>query len=192
MPKNFERVGFLFKNILMNTNLIKKTTCILLLLIVFVSFSKARENVKHPCYVYNNQGAKELAETQIICQLSESGKYLAPHLKYHFLYDDKNRIVKKEAFRWNTYKLIWEKSFLLIFTYQSGMLTTEYKRWDRRKKAYRPCMEKAIYHVNKNQFASYSYYTRNSSTDEWILEKSLANDSILFCNENDLYIVKNH
>ena len=174
----------------MKTNLIKRMICILLFSIAIVQFSNARNTIKYPSYTYSNQGAKELAETQIISQVDRTGKYLSPLLKYEFTYDDKNQLLSKEAFRWNIFRQIWEQSFHLKFSYQENTVTAEYARWDYHKKSYQPYTQKAVYKINNDTFTTYSFYIRNSSTDEWILEKKLANNSILLWNEHNLYIAE--
>ena len=155
----------------MKTNDLKKVLCVGLLLTVFVSFGSAGEKEKLPKFYYSSGGAKTLSESQMICVLDESGKYLKPRLKYNFTYDDSNRIVKKEALKWNEIKDDWVNSFCLKFTYNDDAVITEYSKWNVRANEYDESTEMVVYKMNANLFTSYNYYKRNLRDEKWTLEK---------------------
>lgn len=169
----------------------RRIACILFLLITCISYNNAKENNKTPFYMYNNKGAKDFEKIQIISKFDKSKKYLIPHLKYEFTYNSENKVVKKEAFRWNIPKQIWEQNFHLKYSYQDNLLIIEYAHWEPQKKRYTPYTKKATYHIYNNRFTIYKYYTRKSfSEDDWVLEKNSTNTSYSSWNEENPYIVK--
>ena len=155
----------------MKTNDLKKVMIVSLLLTVFVFFGSAEEREKLPKFYYSNGGAKTLSESQTICVLDESGKYLKPRLKYNFTYDDNNRVVKKEALKWSEIKDDWVNSFCLTFIYNDDSMITEYSKWNVRSNKYDESTEMVVYKMNANLFTSYNYYKRNLRNEEWTLEK---------------------
>ena len=156
----------------MKTNDLKKVMFVGLLLTVFVFFGSAGEREKLSKFYYSSGGAKTLSESQMICVLDESGKYLKPRLKYNFTYDDNNRVVKKEAIKWSERDGDWVNSFCLEFTYNDDSMITEYAKWNVSADEYDESAEMIVYKMNANLFASFSYYKRNLQDEEWVLEKT--------------------
>ena len=144
--------------------------CVCVLLTAFISFGSAKEEGE--LFYYINYGAKELSESQIICVSSESGKYLKPRIKYLFVYDEDNRITKKEALKWDVFEDDWVSAYCLIFTYGDDSVITEYAEWNERKKDFHECTGKIVYEINVNMFASCRYYKRNSPGGNWRLENN--------------------
>ena len=166
--------------------------CVFMLLAAFVSFGSAAEKGKQPKFYYSSYGAKALSESQTVCVLDESGKYLEPRLKYLFTYDENDRVIKKEALRWNVFENDWVNSFCLTFAYDDDSMITEFAKWNKREKNYDECTEKIVYKMNANLFASYSYYKRNLPDDDWTLEHNyLVNNQVgPFWYDNDALIAE--
>ena len=178
----------------MKTNLLRKSMCVCLLLSTLVSFSFAggKENLSKFCY--NNLGAKELAESQMVCVYDESGKYIIPRLKYIFTYDEQNRIVKKETLRWNATKNCWDNTYCLSFAYDDDSMIAEYAKWNKRNMNYDECTGKLVYELNAYMFTSCSYYKRNSPESDWRLESNFLVSvpiETLYNNEGFLFAEKN-
>lgn len=160
----------------MKTNGLRKITCVCLLLMTFVAVGSARERSGKSKFYYDNLGTKTLADIQVVSVSDENDKYLEPHLKYHFGYDESGRMLKKEAFKWDDDKKGWLGYYRLNFTYSDDAMIVELVRWDRKKKEYKDCSERTIYKTNANMFTSYSHYKRNSSNGDWFLESTCLMD----------------
>ena len=125
-------------------------------------------------FYYSNLGAKELLPEQVICVADKYETNLTPHLKYVFIYDENNRVVKKEAYRWSQSAGLWECSFHLKFSYSNQAMTIEYARWNCDKDYYDTYTERAVYTLGDETFASYSYYKKDVSDNDWELVTNLA------------------
>ena len=178
----------------MKTNLFRKSLCVCLLLSSLVSFNFAGDKENLPIFCYNNLGAKELAESQVVSIFDESGKYIIPRLKYLFIYDNNNRVVKKETLRWNVVENVWINSYCLTFTFDDDSMITEYTKWNKNNMNYDECTEKIVYKSNANMFASCSYYKRNSPVSDWRLESNFLVSvpiETIWNNEGFLFAEKN-
>ena len=171
MPKSFDRVGGnFFKNVAMENYFFRKFTFMIVLLIISYSFSYVMGREKKPKFFYSNYGAKTLSTSQVVSVPDGSGEYLVPRLKYLFSYDESNRIIKKEALKWNVVDNDWVYSFCLTFAYDDDTMITEYARWNKQRESYDECTEKVVYKKNANMYASYSLYKRSLPDGEWMLE----------------------
>ena len=146
--------------------------CAFMLLAAFASFGSAKEKGELSKFYYSNYGAKTFSESQIVCVPDESGKYFKPKLKYLFTYDDNNRVIKKEALRWNVGENDWVNSYCLTHVYSDDSMVTEYAKWNKREMNYDECTEKIVYKMNANLFASYSYYERTLPDYKWVLKQN--------------------
>ena len=170
MLKSFDRVGVIIKRVAMKTNNFRKVMCVCVLLSAFITFGSAKG--KGGLFYYSNYGAKGLSDSQVICVSDESGKHLEPIIKYLFVYDKDNRVIKKEALKWDIFEDDWVSAYCLTFTYGDDSMITEYAKWNERKKYYDECIEKIVYEINVNKLVSCSHYKRDSSGESWRLESS--------------------
>ena len=157
----------------MRTRFLKRLGAIFLLagmvsLAGYAENQKRSENKLAPLY-YDCMGMRCLKPEQIICKLDEEGKYLKLHRKYKFTYDDKNRIIRKEAYKWSKQNEQWTPDYLQTFNYQENQIETEYSVWDKRSKSYAPPKEKAIYKTCHLGVMAYTSYKRDVSDNEWKL-----------------------
>ena len=64
------------------------------------------------------------------------GNTLANYMKYNYKYDDQNRMTESEALKWNSTKEEWEKDLRINYTYEGKTVTTNYYKWNNKKRAY--------------------------------------------------------
>ena len=64
------------------------------------------------------------------------GSTLANYMKYNYKYDDQNRMTESEALKWNSTKEEWEKDLRINYTYEGKTVTTNYYKWNNKKRAY--------------------------------------------------------
>ncbi len=67
---------------------------------------------------------------------AEHGKSLSPKLEYRYSYDMLDRVVSKEAYRYNPVTGKAEPSYRLDFAYNADGYSVEHSRWNAGKKAY--------------------------------------------------------
>ncbi len=96
-------------------------------------------------YLYNAE--MQNGKVASISVYDNSEKYLSQKLQYRFLYDSDNRLVSKEALRWNAVAQQWQPSYRLNYVYEAGGYTLELQRWDAGESAYAMAEEKTEYRV---------------------------------------------
>jgi hypothetical protein len=157
----------------MKTNYFKKAVnvCMLVCAMCFVaSVNNVKSQTLAQKYYYDSNRELTLnAPTRTICKPDESGKYLVPHLKYFFTYDESGRVVKKEAHRWNSGSKSWEQSYILNISHEEACMTLDYAKWDKEELAYASNKERAVYTMQNEEVVSYAYFKQIQNDEEWIL-----------------------
>ncbi|WP_289192744.1 DUF3836 domain-containing protein [Bacteroides acidifaciens] len=64
------------------------------------------------------------------------GSTLANYMKYNYKYDNKKRMIESEAMKWNSSKDEWQKDLRINYIYEGKTVTTNYYKWNAKKKAY--------------------------------------------------------
>ena len=65
-----------------------------------------------------------------------NGSTLAYYMKYNYKYDDNKRMIESETLKWNSTKEEWEKDLRINYTYEGKTVTTNYYKWNNKKRAY--------------------------------------------------------
>ena len=65
-----------------------------------------------------------------------NGSTLANYMKYNYKYDDIKRMIESETLKWNSTKEEWEKDLRINYTYEGKTVTTNYYKWNNKKRAY--------------------------------------------------------
>ncbi|MBD9112175.1 DUF3836 domain-containing protein, partial [Bacteroides nordii] len=78
---------------------------------------------------------------------NESG-YLFRHLRYTYTYDNENRVVCKEAAKWDSMKEAWTPYFKLDITYNTNEVEMNYALWNAGSRTFDKNMEKSTYALN--------------------------------------------
>lgn len=61
---------------------------------------------------------------------------LSNYMKHNYKYDANNQRIEDEAMKWNNTKGNWEKDLCIRYTYTDKSVTTEYYKWNKKKKDY--------------------------------------------------------
>ena len=157
----------------MKTNYLKKAVNVCMLVCV-MCFAASVNNVKSQTltqkYYYDSGRESSInAPTRTICKPDETGKYLVPHLKYFFTYDETGRVIKKEAHRWDSDSKSWKQSYLQNISYEETCITFDYAVWNKEEGAYASNKEKAIYTLHNEDIISYACYKQSKNDEEWVL-----------------------
>ena len=65
-----------------------------------------------------------------------NGNTLANYMKYNYKYDDNKRMIESETLKWNSTKEEWEKDLRIQYAYKGKTETTNYYKWNTKKRAY--------------------------------------------------------
>ena len=65
-----------------------------------------------------------------------NGSTLANYMKYNYKYDDNKRMIESETLKWNSTKEEREKDLRINYTYEGKTVTTNYYKWNNKKRAY--------------------------------------------------------
>lgn len=65
-----------------------------------------------------------------------NGSTLANYMKYNYKYDDNKRMIESETLKWNSTKEEWEKDLRINYTYEGKTVTTNYYKWNNKKRVY--------------------------------------------------------
>lgn len=97
-------------------------------------------------YVKNDemQGEQLIAKT---IYRNEDG-HLFHHLRYAYTYDSENRLICKEAAKWDSVKECWSPYFKLDVAYHSDAVEMNYALWNAKSNAFDKNMEKSTYELN--------------------------------------------
>lgn len=131
----------------MKTNLFSKA--VVMVAVVMASVMNFSVSAMNPTeFVTNNEMTGEVITAKNIYR-NEDG-HLYRHLRYTYTYDNENRVISKEAAKWDSVKEVWTPYFKMNVEYSANEVTVDYARWNDRSKTYNSNVEKAVYALNDN------------------------------------------
>ena len=120
---------------------------VVMVVVVMASVMNFSASAVNPAkYVTNDEMTGELMTAKTIFR-NEDG-HLFRHLRYTYTYDNENRVVSKEASKWDSTKAAWVPYFKLDVEYTDTEVELSYARWNSRSNAYDNNVEKSVYAVN--------------------------------------------
>ncbi|WP_026366859.1 DUF3836 domain-containing protein [Bacteroides sp. 14(A)] len=129
----------------MKTNLISKA--VVMLAVVMASVMNFSASASNPTqYVKNEEMTGELMTAKTIFK-NEDG-HLYRHLRYTYTYDTENRVISKEASKWDSSKEAWVPYFKMDVFYANNEVELSYARWNSKSNAYDSSIKKTIYEMN--------------------------------------------
>ena len=125
----------------MKTNVILKA--VVMVAVVMASVLNFSANAMNPTdYVKNEEMSGELVTARTIFR-NEDG-YLFRHLRYSYGYDNENRVISKEASKWDSVKEAWVPYFKLDIEYTGDEVSLSYARWNSKDNAYNDNIETSL------------------------------------------------
>ena len=103
---------------------------VVLLMTSFVASSRSYDGQ----LVYNPVEENGVMVGQTVYKMN--GSTLANYMKYNYKYDDNKRMIESETLKWNSTKEEWEKDLRINYTYEGKTVTTNYYKWNNKKRAY--------------------------------------------------------
>ena len=129
----------------MKTNLISKAV----VMASVMNFSASASNPTQ--YVKNEEMTGELMTAKTIFK-NEDG-HLFRHLRYTYTYDNENRVISKQASKWDSSKESWIPYFKMNVSYTNNEVELNYARWNSKSNAYDSNVEKTVYELNDSNAA---------------------------------------
>lgn len=99
--------------------------------------------------IYNSVEENGVMVGQTVYKMS--GAVLANYMKYNYKYDDNKRMIESETLKWNVNKEKWEKDLRINYIYDGKTITTNYYKWNNKKKDYVLVPEMTVTMDNTNQ-----------------------------------------
>lgn len=156
----------------MKTNVIRKMVCLFVLTTGVVVMCSARDKKDEmPKVFYDTPGVEALADSQMVCMYDEVGGYYVPKVKYYFTYDEGDRLVEKEAYKWDGVADEWEHSYDMKLAYIDNSIVVDFARWNDSEQLYNEKKEKVVYEMNGDGTMFYSDYKMDERKHDWKLEQ---------------------
>ena len=64
------------------------------------------------------------------------GQTVSNYMKYNYKYDDNKRMTESEALKWDSNKDEWVKNLRINYIYEGKTVTTNYYKWNAKKRTY--------------------------------------------------------
>ena len=84
--------------------------------------------------IRNTEKKDGLIISETVFKLEEST--LTNYMKHNYKYDDNKQRIEDEAMKWNAVKEEWVKDLCIRYSYTEKSITTEYYKWNKKKKDY--------------------------------------------------------
>lgn len=104
--------------------------CVVLLMTSFVASARSYDGQ----LVYNPIEENGVMVGQTVYKMN--GSTLANYMKHNYKYDDNKRMIESETLKWNSTKEEWEKDLRINYIYEGKTVTTNYYKWNNKKRTY--------------------------------------------------------
>lgn len=84
--------------------------------------------------IYNAEEVDGVKVAETVYKMS--GNMLTNYMKYNYKYDNNKQMTENVSQRWNSTKNRWENDLCIRYTYDNKSITTEYYKWNARKKTF--------------------------------------------------------
>lgn len=84
--------------------------------------------------IHNTEEVNGVVVSETIFKLD--GNTLTNYMKHNYKYDANKQRTEDESQKWNSTKNRWENDLCIRYTYGNKSMTTEYYKWNAKKKEY--------------------------------------------------------
>ena len=84
--------------------------------------------------IRNTEEKDGVIVTETVYKLEGNG--LTNYMKHHYKYDENKQRIEDEALKWNGTRDEWEKDLCIRYIHTEKTTTTEYYKWNKKKKDY--------------------------------------------------------
>ena len=107
-------------------------TVIVSALLLVCGLNASAENKSN--LIYNSEEVNGMKVAETVYKMD--GNTLANYMKYNYKYDDNKRMTESEALKWDSNKDEWVKNLRINYIYEGKTVTTNYYKWNAKKRAY--------------------------------------------------------
>ena len=84
--------------------------------------------------IYNAEEVNGMKVAETVYKMD--GNMLTNYLKFNYKYDDNKQMTENLSQKWNSTKNRWDNDLCIRYTYDSKSITTEYYKWNAKKKTF--------------------------------------------------------
>lgn len=84
--------------------------------------------------IYNAEEVNGLKVAETVYKMD--GNMLTNYMKYNYKYDANNQLTENLSQKWNSTKNRWDNDLCIRYTYDNKSITTEYYKWNAKKKTF--------------------------------------------------------
>lgn len=84
--------------------------------------------------IYNAEEVNGMKVAETVYKMD--GNMLTNYMKYNYKYDENKQMTENLSQKWNSTKNRWDNDLCIRYTYDSKSITTEYYRWNAKKKTF--------------------------------------------------------
>lgn len=118
----------------MKTPILFKTMLLFAMMFFANAVMIANDNDPEKNFIYNVEEVDGLIMSETVFKM-ESGM-LTNYMKHSYKYDANKQRIEDEIQRWNAVSNSWDNDMRLNYSYNDKSVTTEYYKWNKKKKTY--------------------------------------------------------
>ncbi|MBS5550950.1 MAG: DUF3836 domain-containing protein [Bacteroides sp.] len=84
--------------------------------------------------IYNAEEVNGMKVAETVYKMD--GNMLTNYMKYNYKYDENKQMTENLSQKWNSTKNRWDNDLCIRYTYDSKSITTEYYKWNAKKKTF--------------------------------------------------------
>ena len=84
--------------------------------------------------IYNAEEVNGMKIAETVYNMD--GNMLTNYMKYNYKYDENKQMTENLSQKWNSTKNRWDNDLCIRYTYDSKSITTEYYKWNAKKKTF--------------------------------------------------------
>jgi hypothetical protein len=116
----------------------------------------------------NNNNAENQNERVSKVEVYQN-RNISPKYEYRLSYDGQNRLINKEAYRWDESDMTWKHSYEMTYNYSDNSYTIARSFWNPKTQTYNQPTDKAVYQTKLGNVVSVSNYKLNAKKSTYVM-----------------------
>lgn len=118
----------------MKTSSILKALLLFAMIFIANNTLIASDNDPDKNFIHNVEEVDGVIISETVFKME--GTTLTNFMKHNYKYDANNQRIEDEAQKWNSISNSWDNDLCLRYSYKDNSVTTEYYKWNKKKKTY--------------------------------------------------------
>ena len=118
----------------MKTSSILKALLLFAMIFIANNTLIASDNDPDKNFIHNVEEDDGVIQSETVFKME--GTTLTNFMKQNYKYDANNQRIEDEAQKWNSISNSWDNDLCLRYSYKDNSVTTEYYKWNKKKKTY--------------------------------------------------------